>query len=104
MRLGHRLLSDLLLAMFRNLLIADSGKGHVGEMVRMLRDIPCFSKARLNLLHVVPDQAGEDLNGSWQKGASLLADAVSRLGLEPTEVNTILRQGDTKQNGAYGGG
>ena len=83
--------------MFRNLLIADSGKGHVGEMVRMLRDIPCFSKARLNLLHVVPDQAGEDLNGYWQKGASLLADAVSRLGLEPTEVNTILRQGDTKQ-------
>lgn len=83
--------------MFRNLLIADSGKSHVGEMVRMLRDIPCFSKARLNLLHVVPDQAGEDLNGYWQKGASLLADAVSRLGLEPTEVNTILRQGDTKQ-------
>ncbi|MDA0291722.1 MAG: universal stress protein [Cyanobacteria bacterium] len=83
--------------MFRNLLIADSGKGHVGEMVRMLRDIPCFSKARLNLLHVVPNQAGEDLNGYWQKGASLLSDAVSRLGLEPTEVNTILRQGDTKQ-------
>ncbi len=83
--------------MFRNLLIADSGKGHVGEMVRMLRDIPCFSKARLNLLHVVPNQAGEDLNGYWQKGALLLSDAVSRLGLEPTEVNTILRQGDTKQ-------
>ena len=40
--------------MFRNLLIADSGKGHVEEMVRMLRDLPAFRQARLNLLHVVP--------------------------------------------------
>ena len=83
--------------MFRNLLIADSGKGHVGEMVRMLRDIPCFSQARLNLLHVVPEQTSENLKDHWQKGATLLADAVDRLGLKPTEINTILRQGDTKQ-------
>ena len=26
--------------MFRNLLIADSGTGHVEEMIRMLQDIP----------------------------------------------------------------
>ncbi|MEN9876980.1 MAG: hypothetical protein RLZZ158_19 [Cyanobacteriota bacterium] len=83
--------------MFRNLLIADSGKGPVEEMVRMLRDIPGFAKARLNLLHVVPEQAGADLQEHWQRGATLLAAAVAKLGLNPADVNTILRQGDTKQ-------
>jgi nucleotide-binding universal stress UspA family protein len=83
--------------MFHNLLVADSGKGHVGEMVRMLRDIPAFSQARLNLLHVVPEQAGERLEEHWQSGAALLAAAVEGLGLDPSSVNTILRQGDTKQ-------
>lgn len=59
---------------FRNVLIADSGKGHVEEMVRMLRDIPAVRQARLNLLHVVPEQAGESftehsqrLPASWPK-------------------------------------
>ena len=83
--------------MFRNLLIADSGKGHVEEMVRMLRDIPGFASARLNLLHVVPEQAGKNLQDHWQQGAGLLAEAMGRLGLNPGDVNTILRQGDTKQ-------
>jgi nucleotide-binding universal stress UspA family protein len=83
--------------MFRNLLIADSGKGPVEEMVRMLRDIPGFAQARLNLLHVVPEQAGDDLQDHWQRGAALLAAAVAKLGLNPADVNTILRQGDTKQ-------
>jgi nucleotide-binding universal stress UspA family protein len=83
--------------LFRNLLIADSGKGHVGEMVRMLRHIPALAQARLNLLHVVPEQAGSELQEHWQRGAGLLAEAVVGLGLNPEDVNTILRQGDTKQ-------
>jgi nucleotide-binding universal stress UspA family protein len=85
------------MTMFRNLLIADSGKGPVEEMVRMLRYIPGFAQARLNLLHVVPEQAGDDLQDHWQRGAALLAAAVAKLGLNPADVNTILRQGDTKQ-------
>ncbi len=83
--------------MFRNVLIADSGKGHVEEMVRMLRDIPVVRQARVNLLHVVPEQSGEDFQEHWQKAAGIVAEAVSRLGLDPSEVNTIIRQGDTKQ-------
>lgn len=83
--------------MFRNLLIADSGKGHVEEMVRMLRAIPVVRQARLNLLHVVPEQAGENFQDHWQKAAGMVAEAVQRLGLNPSEVNTIIRQGDTKQ-------
>ncbi|MDM7938463.1 MAG: universal stress protein [Cyanobium sp. CZS 48M] len=83
--------------MFRNLLIADSGKGHVEEMVRMLRELPAFRQARLNLLHVVPEQAGEDFQEHWQKASGIVAEAIQRLGLDPTDVNAIIRQGDTKQ-------
>ena len=82
---------------FRNVLIADSGKGHVEEMVRMLRDIPAVRQARLNLLHVVPEQAGESFTEHSQKAAGIVAEAVQRLGLNPSDVNTIIRQGDTKQ-------
>jgi len=82
---------------FRNLLIADSGKGHVEEMVRMLRDIPTLRQARINLLYVVSEQVGENFQEHWQKSAGLVAEAVSRLGLDPSEVNTIIRQGDAKQ-------
>jgi nucleotide-binding universal stress UspA family protein len=82
---------------FRNLLIADSGKGHVEEMVRMLRDIPAVRQARINLLHVVAEQAGENYAEHSQKAAGIVAEAVQRLGLNPAEVNTIIRQGDTKQ-------
>ena len=85
------------MTVFRNLLIADSGKGHVEEMVRMLRAIPVLRQARLNLLHVVPEQAGENFQDHWQKAAGLVAEAVQRLGLNPSEINTIIRQGDTKQ-------
>ena len=83
--------------MFRNLLIADSGKGHVEEMVRMLRDIPAVKQARINLLHVVPEQAGENFTEHSQKAAGIVAEAVQRLGLSSTDVNAIIRQGDTKQ-------
>ena len=83
--------------MFRNLLIADSGKGHVEEMVRMLRAIPAVCQARLNLLHVVSEQAGESYAEHSQKAAGIVAEAVQRLGLNPIDVNRIIRQGDTKQ-------
>jgi len=63
----------------------------------MLRAIPSVTQARLNLLHVVPEQAGENYAEHSQKAAGLVAEAVQRLGLSPSDVNTIIRQGDTKQ-------
>ena len=63
----------------------------------MLRDIPAVKQARLNLLHVVAEQAGENYAEHSQKAAGIVAEAVQRLGLNPAEVNTIIRQGDTKQ-------
>ncbi|MBD2548816.1 universal stress protein [Microcystis elabens FACHB-917] len=82
--------------MFRNLLIADSGKGHVEEMVRILRDIPPCRQARINLLHVIPEQGGLDLETHRQQAEVLIREAIERLGLSPGEVNTLVREGDTK--------
>lgn len=83
-------------SVFRNLLIADSGKGHVEEMVRILRDIPPCRQARINLLHVIPEQGGLDLESHRQQAEVLIKEAVERLGLSPGEVNTMVREGDAK--------
>jgi len=82
---------------FRNLLIADSGTGHVEEMVRMLREIPPCRAARLNLLHVMQEQGGTDLQEHRTRATSLVEKAVERIGLQPADVNMIIREGDTKQ-------
>ena len=83
--------------MFRNLLIADSGKGHVEEMVRILRAIPPCRQARLNLLHVVPEQGGADLEDHRARIDNLLSEAVRRFEVDPGEVNVLVREGDAKQ-------
>lgn len=83
------------MSVFRNLLIADSGKGHVEEMVRLLRDIPLPSG---------PDQSaardsragGLDLESHRQQAEVLIKEAIERLGLTPGDVNTVVREGDTK--------
>jgi nucleotide-binding universal stress UspA family protein len=82
---------------FRNLLIADSGKGHVEEMVRMLRAIPPCRQARLHLLHVVPEQGGDELKTHRSQAEELVAGAAERLGLESSAVTTLVREGDAKQ-------
>ena len=89
--------------MFRNVLIADSGKGHVEEMVRMLRDIPTVRQARFNLLHVVPEQVGESFTEHSQKAAGIAAEAVLRLGLDPGGGEHNHPPGRHQANGAQGG-
>ncbi|MCS5694210.1 universal stress protein [Cyanobium sp. FGCU-6] len=83
--------------MFRNLLIADSGKGHVEEMVRMLRAIPPCRQARLHLLHVVPEQVGDELKTHRRQAEELVAGAAERMGLEAAAITTLVREGDAKQ-------
>ncbi|MBM5800249.1 MAG: universal stress protein [Cyanobacteria bacterium K_DeepCast_35m_m2_023] len=82
--------------MFRNLLIADSGQGHVEEMVRMLRAIPPAAAAKVNLLHVVGEQSSADVEDHMACAQGLINDALKRMGLDGTSVNTVIRQGDTK--------
>ena len=76
--------------MFRNLLIANSGKGQVEEMVRMLREIPPCRQARINLLHVIPEQGGSDLQEHRDRSEAMMNEALQRLGLTAAEVTTCL--------------
>jgi nucleotide-binding universal stress UspA family protein len=82
---------------FRNLLVADSGKGQVEDMVRMLRDIPPCRQAKLTLLHVIPEQGGSDLEAHRERSTAMVQDALGRMGVQASEATTLVRQGDTKQ-------
>ena len=83
--------------MFRNLLIADSGKGHVEEMVRMLQDLPSMKRARATLLHVVPEQSKAQAEDHRVDAEALLEKANERMGLQPDSATILVREGDTKQ-------
>ena len=83
--------------MFRTLLIADSGKGHVEDMVRMLRTIPPCRLAKVHLLHVIPEQGKEEVQVHRHQAEGLIEEAVRRMGMEPGEVTSLVREGDTKQ-------
>ncbi len=83
--------------MFRNLLIADSGTGHVEEMVRMLQDIPSFGRAKVNLLHVVQEQSKSQADDHRSNAEQLLNAAIERMALNPNGVNRLVREGDPKQ-------
>ncbi len=83
--------------MFRTLLIADSGKGQVEEMVRMLRTIPPCRQAKVHLLHVVSEQGKEEVVEHRQRAEVLFREAIGRMGMDPSEVNSLVRQGDAKQ-------
>ncbi|AII42504.1 universal stress protein [Synechococcus sp. KORDI-100] len=83
--------------MFRNLLVADSGTGHVEEMVRMLQDIPSFGRAKVNLLHVVQEQSKSQADDHRSNAEQLLNSAIERMALNPNGVNSLVREGDPKQ-------
>jgi len=82
---------------FRNLLVADSGKGQVEDMVRILRDIPPCRQAKVTLLHVIPEQAGTDLEEHRARSQGVVDEAMARIGLQGSEATALVRQGDTKQ-------
>lgn len=82
--------------MFRTLLIADSGTGHVEEMVRMLRAIPPCRQAKVHLLHVISEQGKEDVESHRQQAQAMIQGAAGRMGLQPAEVTSLVREGDTK--------
>ena len=83
--------------MFNKLLIADSGKGHVEEMVRMLQDIPSMRSAAVALLHVIPEQSKAGADSHRIDAEELLDSAINRMGLDRSRVTSLVREGDTKQ-------
>ena len=83
--------------MFNKLLIADSGKGHVEEMIRMLQDIPSMRSAAVALLHVIPEQSKAGADSHRIDAEELLDSAINRMGLDRSRVTSLVREGDTKQ-------
>ncbi|MEM8505249.1 MAG: universal stress protein [Cyanobacteria bacterium P01_D01_bin.1] len=83
--------------MIKNILLADSGIGNTREMMKVLMQIPRIERSRLTILHVVPSQTTSSaMADRWQEGGRILAEAVNALGLNPAEVNAVLREGEPK--------
>jgi nucleotide-binding universal stress UspA family protein len=83
--------------MINKILLAVSGLGHAEEMLKMLADVPSIQSAKVTVLHVVPKQNSSDLmTAKWEEGGKILAKAIQYLNLDPTNVSSILREGDPK--------
>ncbi|MGB7088102.1 MAG: universal stress protein [Phormidesmis sp.] len=83
--------------MNENILLADSGIGNTRDMMKALMKIPLLGRSRITILHVVPPQSSAAaMTQSWEAGGRTLAEAVSELNLDPTQVNALLREGEPK--------
>jgi len=83
--------------MIENILLADSGIGNTRDMMKALMQIPRIGRSRLTILHVVPSQTGaEAMSERWEAGGRTLAEAVTELNLDPSQINAVLREGEPK--------
>lgn len=66
-------------------------------MLKVLMDLPTIKRASLTILHVVPPQITADaVTTKWQEGGTIVANTIKNLNLDPSQVSTILRQGEPK--------
>ena len=63
----------------------------------MLQDIPSLKAAGVSLLHVVPEQTQASAQDHRADAEYLVQSAITRMGLDPQRVKSIVREGDTKQ-------
>ena len=83
--------------MIEKILLADSGIGNTEAMMKVLMDIPLIQRAAVTVLHVVPSQvSAEAMTAKWEAGGRTLANAITKLNLDPSRVNAMLREGDPK--------
>ncbi len=83
--------------MIEKILLAVSGLGHAEEMLKNLAEIPSIQRAKVTVLHVVPEQtSAAAMTSQWEEGGKILANAIQYLNLDPSKVSSILRQGDPK--------
>ncbi len=83
--------------MIEKILLAVSGLGHAEEMLKTLKELPSIQKVAVTVLHVVPAQAtAEVMTAKWEQGGKILAEAIQSLNLDPSQVSSILRQGEPK--------
>ncbi|MDF5707395.1 MAG: universal stress protein [Nostoc sp. S4] len=83
--------------MIQKILLAVSGLGHAEEMLKTLKEIPSIQSAKVTILHVVPAKStAATMTAKWEDGGKILANAIQTLNLDPSQVSSILRQGDPK--------
>lgn len=83
--------------MIEKILLAVSGLGHAEEMLKTLKEIPSIQQAKVTVLHVVPAQTtATAMTDKWEVGGKILANAIQTLNLDPSQVSSILRQGEPK--------
>jgi nucleotide-binding universal stress UspA family protein len=94
---NHKNLHDKDVKMIQKILLAVSGLGHAEEMLKNLKELPAFRGAKVTVLHVVPPQStAAVMTDKWEEGGKILAKAIQYLNLDPSQVSSILRQGDPK--------
>ena len=83
--------------MIRKILLTVSGLGHAEEMLKSLKEIPSIQSAKVTVLHVVQAQStAATMTAKWENGGKILANAIQALNLDPSQVSSILREGDPK--------
>ncbi|MEH2105117.1 universal stress protein [Nostoc sp.] len=83
--------------MISKILLAVSGLGHAEEMLKTLKEIPSIQSAKVTILHVVHAQStATTMTAKWENGGKILANAIQTLNLDPSQVSSILREGDPK--------
>ena len=83
--------------MIQKILLAVSGLGHAEEMLKSLKEMPSIQSAKVTVLHVVPPQStASAMTDKREEGGKILANAIQTRNLDPTQVSSILRQGDPK--------
>jgi nucleotide-binding universal stress UspA family protein len=83
--------------MIEKILLAVSGLGHAEEMLKALKEVPSIQTSKVTVLHVVsPQSTASAMTEKWEEGGKILANAIQSLNLDPSQVSSILRQGDPK--------
>lgn len=83
--------------MIDKILLAVSGLGHAEEMLKALKEVPSIKTAKVTVLHVVNAKStASAMTDKWEEGGKILANAIQTLNLDPSQVSSILRQGDPK--------
>jgi len=83
--------------MINKILYADSGTGHTQDMLKALLDLPAIQMSNFTLLHVVPPQLTSDATTEkLEEATKFLAEELKNLNIDPSHINTVLRQGEPK--------
>jgi nucleotide-binding universal stress UspA family protein len=83
--------------MIEKILLAVSGLGHAEEMLKTLKEMPSIQSAKVTVLHVVSGKStSAAMTTKWEEGGKILANAIQTLNLDPSQVSSILRQGEPK--------